>query len=179
MRNKLGCLLIVEGIQDESFISSIFDVEIVKTQGNVIPKEEIEYIKESQKNKKIVILTDSDEAGKRIRERLNPLIENAINIELDITKCNKNNKHGVAESSKEELIEKLSRFTMDNTKDKEEITTSDLVKLSLTGPNSSERRNKVIKELKLGICNTKTLLKRLNYRNIKLSELKGILDGNK
>jgi ribonuclease M5 len=165
----------VEGIQDEAFLTSFMDVEIVKTNGNAIPKEEIEYV--NNVDKPVVILTDSDEAGQNIRKRLNKIVKNPINIEIDISTCDKNNKHGVAESTKEEILSKLSDFVVKTTK-AGNLTTSDLLNLNLTGVNSSKNRNKIIKHFQLGICNSKTFLKRLNYKLITINDLKGILNGN-
>ena len=176
MKININGLLVVEGILDESYLNSFLNVEIVKTNGYDIPKEEIEYINSTNKN--IIIFVDSDEAGEVIRARLNTLIPNAINVKVDITKCNKNNKHGVAECDKEEILKVLSPYFIKEPLKEGNLTSYDLLKLGLTGDNSSKLRDEVISKLKLGKCNTKTFLKRLNYKNIKFDELERILNGN-
>lgn len=177
MKINIDGLLIVEGILDESYLSSFLEVEIVKTSGYQIPKEEIEYLKSSNKN--LIILTDSDKAGELIRERLNVLLPNAINVKVDINKCNKNNKHGVAEAPKEEILNVLKEYIIDKPLKKGNLTAFDLFELGISGPNSKTNKELIIKTFKLGLANSKTLLKRLNYRNITKEELIGAINGNK
>lgn len=177
MKININGLLIVEGILDESYLSSFLEVEIVKTSGYQIPIEEIEYLKSSNKN--LIILTDSDQAGETIRNRLNKLLPTAINVRVDITKCNKNNKHGVAEAPKEEILRVLKDYVIDAPLIKGNLTTFDLLELGLTGSNSKSNKELIIKTFKLGLSNSKTLLKRLNYRNITKEQLIEVINGNK
>ena len=177
MKININGLLIVEGILDESYLSSFLEVEIVKTSGYQIPKEEIEYLKSSNKN--LIILTDSDEAGETIRNRLNKLLGTANNVRVDITKCNKNNKHGVAEAPKEEILRVLKDYVINTPLIKGNLTTFDLLELGITGPNSKSNKELIIKTFKLGLSNSKTLLKRLNYRNITKEQLIEVINGNK
>ena len=96
-------IIVLEGRNDESYLSSFIDSIYVVTNGYEIPIDEIGFINNKRNNKPVIILTDSDEAGKSIREKLDSKIYKAINIEVDILKCNKNGKHGVAECDKEEI----------------------------------------------------------------------------
>jgi hypothetical protein len=48
--------------------------------------------------------------------------------------------------------------------------------LNLSGSNSSKNKQKVIEHFNLGVCNSKTLLKRLNSLNISKEELEKIIN---
>ena len=177
MKKYIPGVIVVEGKMDEALIKSLFDVEIVKTNGYSVNPEDIEFVKQIPHR---ILLTDSDEAGKTIRNRLNKECE-FINVAADINKCNKNNKHGVAEADKNYLYELLLPYTSDE-KDVGNLTTGDLYKLSLLGNSDSKlKRDFVSKKLSLGIVNSKTILGRLNLLKISYNELEQSLKeyGNK
>ena len=167
MKYRISNVIVVEGKDDEAFLSSFIDAIYVKTNGYQIPKEEIDFLNNPRNQKPIIILTDSDEAGKQIRERINKLVNKGFNVEVDIIKCNKKNKHGVAECEREEVINALKEH-IDNIILKETITNADIVSLDI----GKSKREIICDELKLGLCNNKTFIKRLNYLGYTKEELK-------
>ena len=62
----------------------------------LVPSELDEATINYLKGKKVIALLDPDEAGKTIRNKLNNLIRDVINVEIDINKCNRGRKNGVA-----------------------------------------------------------------------------------
>ena len=166
MKYYFDGIIVVEGRNDVSFLSSFIDSLFVVTNGYDIPIEEIEFLNNPRNKKPIIILTDSDEAGKEIRNRLNKCLNNPINVSVDILKCDKNGKHGVAECDKAEVINVLKEhFTKEPSK--EYITLADLTGLGI----DAEKREYLSKKLSLGICNNKTFIKRLEYLNYSLEEI--------
>ena len=172
MKKTINGVLVVEGSNDASYISSLYDGLFVITNGYEIPKEEIDFLNHLPKETNVYILTDSDDAGKQIRERLNKVLNNSKNITVDISKCNKNSKHGVAECDKDELIKVLDEYACDK-HTYGNITTNDLLEL---GIDNKEKRAFLSKELHLGKCNNKTLLKRINYLNIKETRIREVME---
>ena len=69
--------IIVEGTYDKIKLSSIFDANIVTTDGFDIfsNKEKQEYIKKLAKNGGIIVLTDSDRAGFLIRNFIKNIVK--------------------------------------------------------------------------------------------------------
>lgn len=181
MKYYIDGLLIVEGKSDLAFLKSFLDVEIITTNGFDIPRDEIEYVLRVSQTKKIIIMSDPDAAGTLIRKRLNELIPNAFNALVDISKCDKNNKHGVAECQKEEVISVLKPyFSLEKPKTRK-ISIENLIEFGLTGDfDSKSRRENLCKKLKLGKCNFKTMLNRINFLQIDIQEIKEALNhGNK
>ena len=83
---------------------------------------------------------------------------------------------GVAESTKEEVLNALDNYIQTTKEQIGNITYSDLNKLGLVGDeNSAEKREKVINNFHLGHCNAKTFLKRINYSRLTLEEIKNCL----
>lgn len=169
MKIYLDGILVVEGKEDVSYLSNYISSEIVTTNGFEIPKETVSYLKD----KKVIVLTDPDEAGKRIREKLNELLPNSINVEVDIKKCARNTKNGVAECDIDEVLTELKPYTINQKNTESDISLTDLYNLELM--NNKDLRECVCKKLNLGKCNAKTLYKRLLNNNIKLEQLREII----
>ena len=169
MKIFLDGILVVEGKEDASYLSNYISSEIVTTNGFEISEEKISYLKD----KKVIILVDPDEAGKKIRQKLNGLLPNSINVEVDIKRCVRNTKNGVAECDINEVLTKLKHYIIEQIDTESDITISDLYDLGLM--NNKDLREQVCAKLKLGKCNAKTMYKRLLNSNIKLEQLYEIM----
>ena len=177
MKMFLNGILVVEGKEDASYLSNYIESEIVVVNGFELNKETINYLKD----KRVIALLDPDESGIKIRERLNTLLANVDNISIDISKCVRGSKNGVAECEINEILGKLRPFCIEKTSFSSDIKESDLFILGLV--NNKYKRDAVSKRLNLGKCNGKLLYKRLVYNGITLNQLKKIIkeidDGNK
>ena len=151
---KINHLIVVEGSQDESYILSFFYCFTFVINGLDINKEKINYLQNVSKVRKIILLTDPDKEGENIRNKINNEIPNCINVILDINKCNKNNKHGVKECEKEELINKLTPFVS------KKLESGDIDFPFLYSLNIDF--DIIKKKYSLGKVNNKTFIKRLN-----------------
>ena len=176
MRYFIDGVLIVEGKGDSSYLSSFIDAMYVCTNGYDIKEQDIDFLKHVSTQKKVIILTDPDDAGKKIRERLNKLLPFAINVEVSYESCHKNHKHGIAECDKETIITALKEhFSKQKPQPYNEY-------LFLMNGNDSLLREEICAKFHLGKCNFKTMIKRLNFLNIKEKETKKVMDeyyGNK
>lgn len=180
MEKLTDIILVVEGKSDEAFIKSFLDVEIVKTNGSSAPRGTLEYLKEASKNKTIIVLTDPDYPGYQIRNKVATFVPNTKHAFINKEDAIKHHKVGVAESSKEVVLEALNNLvTYSEVEDEGNLlTTSDLYDLGLLGgENSANLRQKVAKRLHLGHCNGKTFLKRLNYCHLSKEDLLEIING--
>ena len=169
-------IIVVEGRGDEAFLSSFIDSIYVVTNGFELNKKDIDFLKSIKYKNKIIILTDSDDAGLKIRRRIEEEIPGCVNIVADINECNKNGKHGIAESNINHI---LSLFKGKLTLVKEEkarINSSELYSLGL---NNKNKRNELCEKLRLGNCNFKTMIKRINYKQIDLKQIMECIDGDK
>ena len=175
MKNFIDGIIVVEGTCDTAYLSSFIDALFIETNGNELPSDEINFLKHS--GKKVIVLTDSDAAGAAIRERINKEMPNAINVVVDLAKCNKKNKHGIAECEKSEIINVLmEHFT--NKENKSLISNFDLIDF---GVNGKMTRKYLCEKLNLGRCNQKELLKRINFLGILANQIQEVMRdyGNK
>ena len=170
MKISLNRILVVEGKEDASYLSSYIDSEIVVVNGYELPESTISYLKD----KPVILLLDPDSAGESIRNQLNRVLNNAVNVSIDIKNCTKGAKNGVAECEIEEILDKLSEFCRDFDAKHADFTTADLYELGLS--SDKELRRYICEKLNLGNCNFKTLNKRLILNNIKLKQICEIIE---
>lgn len=176
-KTVIDAIIVVEGITDVSLLSSFVDAELVTTNGSDVPRETIDYLLEASKKKDIIVLTDPDYPGKRIRDILDNYIPNLKHAYIPKEKAIKHHKVGVAESDKQTILDALSHVSVTKSASKGELSYADLLELNLVGPNSIENKDRVETHFHLGYGNGKTLLKRINAMNITKKEIKEFLDG--
>lgn len=167
-RIRISLPIVVEGKYDKSTILSIFDTTVITLGGFGIfnSKEKQALIRRIAKDG-IILLTDSDGAGKVIRSFLNGIIPKEKIINLYIPKIpgkerrknapSKEGLLGVEGMGREELIRVLSPFITTDTgttykfkNTAEMITKVDFYRDKLTGAdNSSVMRDKLAKQFEL------------------------------
>ena len=171
MKVYLKGILVVEGKEDAAYLSNYIASEIVVLNGYEMSPTTINYLK----NKEIILLVDPDDAGKNIRKILNEKLSKITNVEIDITKCIRGKKNGVAECDIDEIMHKLQPYFVKNPAKLNRITTFELFNLGLIN-GQKELKKYVCEKLNLGLCNGKTLLKRINENNISIEELSKVVE---
>ena len=169
MKKYLKFPLVVEGKEDASYLSNYIASEIIVTNGYELDSSLISYLKD----KEVIVMTDPDEAGQQIRNRLNGMLNKVHNVEVDIKQCIRGKKNGVAECQIDEILCKLALFFENNPENHVEITSFDLYELKIS--ENSQLRAYVSEKLNLGTRNNKQLLKRMNNTHVKLEVLKDIV----
>lgn len=173
---RFDAILVVEGASDKAFISTFLDADFVITNGSEVSRETIEYLKEAKKTRDIVVLTDPDSPGKRIRDILDQSVPGLLHAFVPKEHSIKHNKVGVAESTKEDVLNALSHIVPSKDVKKGDLTLADFYDLGLSGGDGAkERRDLVAKKLHLGFGNAKTLMQRANALGISKEEIKEAL----
>lgn len=170
-------VIVVEGTHDVSKIKSVYpDANCVITNGREIAKETIDLIKELSKNNNIIILTDPDSPGERIRSIITEAVPTAKQAFLRKKDCISSNKKkvGIEHASKDAIIEALGNVYSSNSSIS--ITNQDLYSLGLNGNNDSAiLRDKISDILNIGRPNCKTFLKRLNLLGLTKKDVEELL----
>ena len=173
----IDAILVVEGKSDVAYLSNYFSCEYIITNGSDIPESTISYLKEMSNKKKIIVLTDPDSPGKRIRSVLDENIPNLSHCYIEKKYAIKNGKVGVAECDIEEIERALSNEFVPCVYYEETISMSDLYALGLIGAADSKKKREIIsKNYRLGFNNAKSLYKKLNSLKISSCELKKALN---
>ncbi len=163
---KIDRAVIVEGRYDKIKLSSILDAVIIETEGFGIfnNKEKQKLIRKLADTKGILILTDSDSAGFKIRSFIKGIvpaekikhayIPDIFGKEKRKTEASKEGKLGVEGVKKELIIDALEKAGVfcEETKEenRREITKLDLYEDGLSGqPDSDKLRKKLLCHLDL------------------------------
>lgn len=175
---KVSQAIIVEGRDDVAKVSEACDALIIPTHGYGIAAETWALIEKAYEDKGILILTDPDSAGERIRRRLTEKFPEAVQCYLDKNDSLKDGDIGVENASPAviaEAIEKalqLSGRINEDPSPGETASAGDLIRLGLSGcVGASELRSKVCSSLGIGFCNAGAMIKRLKGFGIGKDEL--------
>lgn len=165
-------IIVVEGASDEALIRSFLDVDVVTTNGSAVSRETIEYLIEASKTRDIVVLTDPDSPGKKIRDELDQAIKGLHHAFVRKEKSIKRGKVGVAESDKDEILRALSQIIPSYSNAKGSLTMADFAELGLMGQiDSGKKREKLNARFHLGFGNAKATLKKANALGLTKKDL--------
>ena len=164
-------VIVFEGRDDITAVKRAVEAELIAVGGFGINAKVIARIKEAQKRKGVIVLTDPDFAGEKIRKIISkrvPGIKHAYIAQADGIK---GDDIGVENAKPEVIIEALNKakITMEN---KEEIFNyEDMIFFKLTGDLTSKNRRIALgKKLGIGYANANQMLSRLNNYGITKEE---------
>ncbi|WP_064608861.1 ribonuclease M5 [Streptobacillus moniliformis] len=180
---KIDEIIVVEGKDDVTRLSQVIDATIVQLNGSTgLSKEKISYINELSKRKDILLFTDPDFTGKKIREKINKNIEGkVINIYVSREEATKNGNIGVENIDNKKIYEifseYLSKRLIENKDNKKYIYDIEkLLENGLVGNKLSKLKREIIGDiLKIGYYNSKGLLSMLNCMNISYSDFENAI----
>ena len=168
-------VIVVEGKNDSKRIRSFFEAETIETGGLGVSKDTLDLIREASKRRGVILLLDPDHPGEEIRRRINEAIPGLKNAFLRKEDARTRKKVGAEHASEEALKEALSHLVTYG-EHRGSLTMHDLYELGLSGQaDSKEKRRTVSKRFRLGECNAKTLLYRLNMLEYGKEELMEVL----
>ena len=167
-------VIVVEGKNDTLNLKKYYDCDTIETHGLGLSKETLDYIKEVNDKRGVILFLDPDSPGEKIRNRINsyiPGLKNAFVLKEDARTSKKVGiEHATYDVLKEALDNVVSYKEFYNT-----INMADFYDLGLMGLDSSSyRRDVVSKKYHIGKCNSKTMLKRLNLLGVSKEELNDI-----
>lgn len=175
MRKEVNILIreviVVEGRDDITAVKQAVDAEVIAVGGFGINARVIERIKEAQKRKGVIVLTDPDFAGEKIRSIISKRVKGIKHAYIAQEDGIKGDDIGVENASPEVIIEALNRAKVSEEIIEEIYNSEDMFYFKLTGDiNSKKRRMMLGKELGIGYGNANQMLIRLNKYSITREE---------
>lgn len=176
---KLREVIVVEGKDDTVAIKRAVDADTIETNGSAVNQATIEKIKRVQKTRGVIIFTDPDFPGEKIRKTIEQQVSGCKHAflpkEAAIAKGGKG--LGVEHAHPDAIREALKDAHMMQETIMEEITQEDLITAGLIGgEGAKERREWLGKLLKIGYTNGKQLHKRLMMFQISKQEFAEALE---
>lgn len=176
MVNKIKQVIIVEGKTDTQKLKNIFgnDIKTIETNGLSLNEKTLRIIKEFNDTVGVIIFTDPDGAGKKIREQIINHLDNKV-LNAFITKQDVNKefkKIGIAQADDFAIKKTLSELIVYD-KNNDSISWNEYVNNDFY---LKSNRDKICKNFNFEkSISSKTLFKWLNWMNLKVKDIKEIL----
>lgn len=164
-------VIVVEGKDDILAVKRAVDAELIATSGLGLNDRIMERIKSAAQRCGIIVLTDPDYPGEKIRKMIQAEVPDCKHAFLPRALATKNGDVGIENASPESIREALLNVKTEVDSNRCEFTLNDLVRNNLTGTGMSvKRRDFMGRELGIGYGNTKQFLNRLNRYGVEREE---------
>ena len=104
---KIKEIIVVEGKDDISKVKAAFDCDVIATNGTHFSKNLLKKIKEANEKCGVIVFTDPDYAGEKIRKNINKVVPNCKNAFLSRSLALKGDNIGVENAKGEDIIEAI------------------------------------------------------------------------
>lgn len=170
-------VLVVEGKMDIVAIDKAVEADCIITGGFALKPKTLDDIEKAYKKRGIIILTDPDSAGERIRKFLAKRFPEAKHAFVPKEDATANDDIGIEQASPEAIRTALEKVRTLNWEPTNNFTSTDLIMTGLSGgAKASELRAKLGARLGIGYANAKTFLMRLNHYGVTREEFEQALD---
>ena len=152
---RINEIVVVEGKTDSQLLKELYDVDTIETHGLGLDDKTLELIKEASKTRGVIVLTDPDYPGLKIRNQVEKYVQNCKHAFVD-------RKDAIGR--KKEAVKKAIENVVTFSNQEESISWKEFLELDIIG--DKKKRLKVYDLFHLGYGNAKTLFKRLNMVGI-------------
>lgn len=121
-------VIVVEGKSDIARVSHAVEADMIATEGFGIRRETLEQIRLAYEKRGIIILTDPDGPGERIRQRLTRLFPKALHAFVPKSEASTENDVGIEDASPESIRKALSCLRVQYQEDSEEFSMGDILR---------------------------------------------------
>lgn len=170
-------IIVVEGKHDTTKVQQAVEADTIETNGSAVNKSTLAMIAHAQKKRGIIIFTDPDYPGERIRHVIKERVPGCKHAFLPKQQAESNQAGrsvGIEHASKEAIQVSLKQVyeVSGDLPIEDQIQKQDLMPYGLiAGQGSKARRKKLGEYLHIGHTNGKQLVKRLNMFQINKAEL--------
>ncbi len=167
-------LIVVEGKHDKARLDKLFDCDVLITGGLSLQKQQIEIIKQAANRQGVIIMTDPDFPGKKIRDMIVAEVPNAKHVFIDKKDAIGKRNVGI-EYVADELIVSAIENAVTFEENQDSISWAEYLNLQLI--NDKKKRDQLTSALKLGQCNNKKLFHYLNMLGYSYKDVTKVLEG--
>lgn len=171
VKEKIIETIVVEGKDDEAAIKRAVICDVIITRGFGIDEAIFKRIEKAAEMSGVIVFTDPDFAGERIRERISKRVSGCKHAFLSQSEATYKTDIGIENASPESILKALKKVRTIRTEASVTFDKRDLFRYELEGfEHSAQRRNLIGSELGIGYCNAKQFLNRLNHYGVTKDE---------
>lgn len=164
-------VVVVEGKRDMAAVKRAVAAECLATGGFTLSAATLREIEAADKHGGIIIFTDPDSAGERIRKVLSQRFPAAKHAFISREAASAEGDIGVEQASAEAIRAALAKTRYQECQPRQEFSFTDMLSAGLAGNSSAaERRSFMGDFLGIGYANAKTFLRRLNHYGVTREE---------
>ncbi len=169
-------VIVVEGRDDTVAIKRAVEADTIETGGSAIGADVIRRVKLAQERRGVIILTDPDHAGERIRKIVAQQVPGCKHAFIPEDEATRKGDIGVENASPDSIRAALARLHTEMPSAEVLIDWDDLMMTGLVmHKDAAERRMKMGNLLGIGYCNGKQFHKRLRIFGITREEFAAAL----
>ena len=171
-------VIVVEGKSDVAAIRRSVEADCLITGGFSLTPQLVGQIAAAYQRRGIIILTDPDSAGERIRSFLRDRFPAAGHAFVPRSEAvGADGRIGVEKASPEQIRAALAKVRLAEVAPRQEFDLADIVDNGLAGVNDAEDKRAFLgAELGIGWANAKTFLHRLNSYGVSRAEFEQALE---
>jgi len=164
-------VIVVEGRDDITAVKRAVDAEVIAVGGFGINARVIVRIQEAQRRQGVIVLTDPDFAGEKIRRIISKRVKDIKHAYISRAEGSKDGDIGVENAIPESIIKALNNAKCEVKEKRTEFDISDMINNRLSGDKDSKKRREALgKSLRTGYCNSSQFITRLNNYGISREE---------
>lgn len=169
--------IVVEGKNDVTAVKRAVDADVIITSGFGLNKKIIQLIKTAQQRHGVIVLTDPDFMGEKIRSIISEKVKGVKHAFIAREDAKKDGDIGIENASPETIKKALLTTKTEIENPKIEYSVADMVEYGLSGQlDSAQTRNALGGILGIGYANAKQFLNRLNKYGIKREEFHNAIE---
>ncbi|MHB8097810.1 MAG: ribonuclease M5, partial [Erysipelotrichaceae bacterium] len=138
---KIKETIVVEGYHDKQALLKIVEANVLVTQGSYLSEKMLKVIEEAHKENGVIVFTDPDTPGKKIRQMIQDRIPDVKHAHLMQKDARDKHKVGVEHASQDVLIKALENVMTIST-EHSDLTLNDLIDLGLSSHPESQALRK-------------------------------------
>ncbi len=161
---KIKEMIVVEGKSDTQAIKRAVDADTIETNGSAVSKQTIEIIRHAQGIRGVILFTDPDYPGERIRKIVSQAVPGCKHAFITRQEGygGAARSLGIEHASPDVIRSALKEVYTERTDIRDGIPFQALIEFGLVaGPSARARRERLGELLKIGYTNGKQLHKRL------------------
>lgn len=177
---KINEFIVVEGRDDTERVKRAVECDTIETNGSAINQATLEVIARAFETRGVIVLTDPDFPGDKIRHTIQKYIPGVKHAYIDRDKAkNKRGKIGVEHANVEDIKETLMNVSTPFEEGHESISKDVLIDLGLlVGKDARKKRELLGRKLHIGHSNGKQLLNKLNAFGYTEADVRNALSDN-
>ena len=177
MKIRIKEVIVVEGKDDISAVKKAVDAEMIEVNGFAVRrKATLEKIKNAAERTGVIVLTDPDFAGEKIRNTIENYVPDIKHAYISRAEGRKGTNIGIENANPQAILKALEGAKFKIAEERNEFNIIDMIDNGLSvGSNSKEKRQELGSLLKIGYANTKQFLSKLNNFGITREEFEGAI----